>query len=467
MNQNGTTAANGGTEDMAGSEKNDSTIPWGIYVPPSTGYYTAHDNDIAGTNEGGDDADTDKLPPKTNGGYVRIVDAKGKSFPCGFTQPIGSKLETIVRKKRKRPDDDDPTDNGCDGVAAIKGACGEDNQLAAKDETEVIQQRVTITEERLHPEEALFLHLRGLLRIESKSNGEESTDNKSAETSTLPTQNLFCNMLPQCKVPLAAYLAYAHLRAQGYILTRYTEQRMKLLRLQKEQQRQNEERQQLKEQQKLEDQQNPDRSNNLEAKNLQKDNAESSEATVKKCENEDKAPLPMDKEKPTDGDSEIVSKNDNAENDGDPASATQNNSRPKDRPLRSQLTDDVAAALPPCVASLESCGTTEKANIRLTYYAYNPNARFRRSNPGMPDFGVAVVPFQSGDGNGTPFATLNSLVSMCEGAEQLEDEEDGNEHSNSSARSGIPLRVVTVADGGAVIAFAVTNGDVPSINASM
>jgi len=34
----------------------------------------------------------------------------------------------------------------------------------------------------------------------------------------------------------------------------------------------------------------------------------------------------------------------------------------------------------------------------------------------------------------------------------------------AAGRSGIPLRVVTVADGGAVVAFGVTTGEVPNIN---
>jgi hypothetical protein len=120
----------------------------------------------------------------------------------------------------------------------------------------------------------------------------------------------------------------------------------------------------------------------------------------------------------------------------------------KSRTLRLQLSDDVATAPPPCVVT-----SLDENDIRLAYYAYNPNAHFKRSNPGLPDFGVAVMPFN----NSQPtFDTLSSLVSMCEGADD----------SDINTKSGIPLRVVTVADGGAVIAFGVTNGEVPRINHS-
>ena len=54
------------------------------------------------------------------------------------------------------------------------------------------------------------------------------------------------------------------------------------------------------------------------------------------------------------------------------------------------------------------------------------------------------------------FDTLKSLVSMCESSNC---EEEGE-----NSTTGMPLRVATVADGGAVIIFGVTHGEVaPSI----
>lgn len=314
----------------------DHNMSWGVYVPPPS------------NNNNG----------QPHGGYVRIVESKGKTFPCGFSRPIGCVMETVALvggKKRSR----------------------------SSEKIEDVQKR-TITEERLHPDEALFLHLRGLLRIVSNDSGvsdEAAREQQNVTNYTaLTTQDLFCNVLKECNIPLGSFLAYSHLRAQGYILTRYTEQRMNLLCRTK-----------------------------LAMKEAMQTNGSDFEATSQM--------------------------NDNKE-------------RYKSyRTLRSQLSDDLAAAPPPCMVI-----SLDENEIRLAYYAYNPNAHFKRSNPGLPDFGVAVMPFN----NSQPtFDTLNSLVSMCEGA-------DGT----NNTKSGIPLRIVTVADGGAVIAFGVTNGEVPRINHS-
>ena len=53
------------------------------------------------------------------------------------------------------------------------------------------------------------------------------------------------------------------------------------------------------------------------------------------------------------------------------------------------------------------------------------------------------------------FDTLKSLVSMCESSNC---EEEGE-----NSTTGMPLRVATVADGGAVIIFGVTHGEVPRV----
>jgi len=195
------------------------------------------------------------------------------------------------------------------------------------------------------------------------------------------------------------------------------------------------------------------------------DDSDSYAATVPEGKNSGEDHLDsMSKKMSNNGDCESVSQNGETENGDDTISVTSINSRTKTRPLRLKLSDDVAMAPPPCVISLGSSdANTGKPKIRLAYYAYNPNARFRRSNPGMPDFGVAVMPYHSDNDNGPTFGVLNSLVSMCEEGERPEVKEDVNKCSNGAA-GGIPLRVVTVADGGAVIAFGVTNGDVPYIN---
>jgi len=303
------------------------------------------------------------------------------------------------------------------------------------DEDDEDDEKKTITEERLHPEEALFLHMRGLLRIETDPSGDPLSECRSAaNNSSMTTQDLFCKMLPDCKIPLAAYLAYAHLRAQGYILMRYTDQKLGLLCRRNRQ----------------------DRSITSE---LEKDLDSNASIPGGKRGGGDGI-LSTSKGITDNSDCQTISHSEETKQTYDNVSMTSNNARIKTCPLRSQLSDDVAKAPPPCVVTMGSDGNTGKPNICLAYYAYNPNARFKRSNPGIPDFGVAVMPYRSEYANGPTFDILNSLVSICE---ERECPDLKNMNNSSDTTSGIPLRVITVADGGAVIVFGVTNGDVPCI----
>jgi len=187
--------------------------------------------------------------------------------------------------------------------------------------------------------------------------------------------------------------------------------------------------------------------------------------TVTKNDNREGLDSVAKKKLPNNDEHEAVPQNDKAVNSEGNVCGTLTNLGAKPRPLRLQLSDDVAAAPPPCVALLQTVGDPAPPNIRLAYYAYNPNASFRRTNPGLPNFGVAVMPYHSGDGTGPSFGNLSFLVSMCEGGGgRPKPEGDADEGINDAAASGIPLRVATVADGGAVIVFGVTSGDVPSIN---
>jgi hypothetical protein len=69
------------------------------------------------------------------------------------------------------------------------------------------------------------------------------------------------------------------------------------------------------------------------------------------------------------------------------------------------------------------------------------------------------MPYNDDSRKRPTFDVLSSLVSMCEGGGGG----DVGDAAAAAGRSGIPLRVVTVADGGAVVAFGVTKGEVPSI----
>ena len=359
---------------MSRSSKGDEKLPLGVYVQPGT---TNSDN------TGSDDK------KHQHDGYVRIPDAKGRNT-CGFSRPIGTIMEAINVTSKKRSHSFISKD--LEECAKNDHNISVDEDATAKSEintNETIQQKRTITEERLHPEEALFLHMRGLLRIEY--NHED-----------MSTQDLFCRMLPECKISLAAYLAYAHLRAQGYILIRYSTERIKLL--------------------------------------------------------IDQSLHPKEKDSST-----TVEGESNNEAESTQKAEMHNSSNNSWRQAKQKLSDDVARASPPCVVLFDEWNSncSQDLKTRLAYFAYNPNSNFKRSNPGLPDFGVAIMPFHSSGARAPTFDTISALVTLCEG--KSSDGRDENDDSITTASNEIPLRIATVADCGAVIVYGVTRGDVPIV----
>ena len=156
------------------------SIPRGIYVPPPS---------VTTNLKTEDDEAVSKIDKHNHGGYVRIVDAKGKFFPCGFSRPIGTTTVIIAGKKRSRLEtttsDMCTQHTNCDD-GDINGTSN--STLDESKETEVVQQIQTITEERLHPEEALFLHLRGLLRIDSESALTTNNNNNNMNGDDKPNE---------------------------------------------------------------------------------------------------------------------------------------------------------------------------------------------------------------------------------------------------------------------------------------
>lgn len=389
----------------------DSTLPWGRYIPPSA--QDATHSPSPPPSDGDNILEVEMFPEKKHDGYIQIIDSKGKAFPCAFTRPIGSVTELVVSKKRKNPGGESDGDNGVDGE---------------QEETyeEVTEQKRTISEQRLHPEEGLFLQMRGLFRIESRPTSTEAATKEQTMDATMSTQQLFSTMLPECNIPLAAYLAFAHLRSQGYILIRYSDKRIELL-------------------------------SALIPRGVKHTEASSEDLEGDK----DDTQGDDEREDETNDDKEgVVDASKIREGDGIVPTSTSDDRSVWNRKNRTKLSDDVATASPPSVVSLEGWSRSvhndseETANPRLAYYAYNPNARFRRSNPGLPNFGVAILPYYSGDGQGPTFEVLASLVSSC----KVEPTQDGIDRGN------MPLRLLTVADGGAVVVFGATKGEVPSIN---
>ena len=92
---------------------------------------------------------------------------------------------------------------------------------------------------------------------------------------------------------------------------------------------------------------------------------------------------------------------------------------------------------------IENCAVNnqqEYKNTPLSFDVYKPNANFRRSDPGLPDFHVAVMDFSAPS---PPFNTMRYLIDAC---------------------ANIPLRLAAVSDSGTVTMFAISSGEVPKIN---
>jgi len=243
----------------------------------------------------------------------------------------------------------------------------------------------TVAKERQHPEEALFLHLRELLRIVSSSNEDDdgggyhgATTCKHGGGVTDPTSLSSSTTTPGAPEPLVDV-------GGGYDAANY-------------------------------------------------DVISPSLTDVGETTSDGKSAATVgEKRLINDVDREVALQGDGERGSGDDGTfATPSEGRPfTTRALWLQLSDDVATAPPPWVVTREGNMRTIGPGVRLAYYAYNLNAHFRRSDPGLPDFGVAVMPFND---NQPTFDALNSLVPMSEGADD----------NIGDATSGIPLVSVSV-----------------------
>lgn len=248
------------------------------------------------------------------------------------------------------------------------------------------------TYDYLFVEEALFLHERGLIDVflSSKSMNDiriKCISGPSNENNFLiGTRELYIIMLHELKIPLASYLTYALLRSQSYIVLRHSTDRLNLV----------------------------TRLEQFQSK--QKDNLED--------------PLNTKKRK-----------------------------RPRYDTLRRELRSLAFHAPTPSILGskndLEVDVNVHKANVSedsavtkkfhldedmIAFECYNPKScGFRKTNPGIPDFLVAITPLK---GDLISFSDLKSLVDKC---------------------NSIPLRVAAVAESGTVLMFSITDKGVPII----
>jgi hypothetical protein len=238
-------------------------------------------------------------------------------------------------------------------------------------------------------EEVLYLHERGVLEAyleplrtdtsNTESDAEYNEEVTDQKRTLLSTSNLYELMLHTMKVPLAVYLTYSHLRSQTYVVLRHTSHSLELLK-------------RVQEEEEI-----------SQFKNITRKETESKD---------DKASFP---------------------------------SNGKHVKMLLRL-DQFQAPIP---LILRSNNVTEDYNQYadstilfekyIAFDVFNPNGNFRKTNPGLPDFCVAISLFNE---ESTNMNTLRGLVKSCK---------------------PIPLKICAISDGGSVAMFGVSDIEVPCI----
>ena len=84
----------------------------------------------------------------------------------------------------------------------------------------------------------------------------------------------------------------------------------------------------------------------------------------------------------------------------------------------------------------------QERNLHLAWRVYNPNANFKKTNPGPPDFIVAVSSFS------LPSPTFADILALL----------------RNECQGSIPLKLASVSDSGTVLMFAIADYGVPDRN---
>jgi hypothetical protein len=242
-------------------------------------------------------------------------------------------------------------------------------------------------------EEVLYLHERGVLeaysdRITSEttntgSSTDDSAESKDEERTLLSTSNLYELMLHTLKVPLAVYLTYSHLRSQTYIVLRHTTQSFELLKAVQEEE-------EMARLNKIKPKENETNDSNIRSK--QKDDRNVKKAKMLLRRDQFQAPIPL------------IFRSNYVTEDSDTSTY-------KSLPLEKYIAFDV----------------------------FHPNSNFRKTNPGLPDFCVAICLFND---ETIKMSILRQLVKNCD---------------------QIPLKICTISDGGSIAMFGVSVTAAPCI----
>ena len=310
----------------------------------------------------------------------RVVIRKGRTFVSG-----GFGIDVCLRKTRAVLErfEGDCTQNQDDTLPQQREEHGGEGKNINSG-SNVDQQRRSHHDQSqttyLFAEETLFLHERGLLQV-LHPNGID----------VMSSKELF-RLLEELGFPLPIYLTYAYLRSQTFIVLRHADVQWPL------------------KDGGIRDKNNDTEDNSLETERTNED-GHAEEHTQCRFYTTDKNRRKLDLRQKR-------------------LEAT----TPK-------MLDDSFGVLLDLPADSDSFPCSSSS---IAFDVFNPNSKFRKSNPGRPDYYVAVS-FYNG---GPPSPTFDALIQLLQSCE------------------GIPLRLATVSDSGTVIMFGITDVAVPRIESS-
>ena len=272
-------------------------------------------------------------------------------------------------------------------------------------------------------EEVLFLHERGLVEVYDED-----------EKQRLDSKDLFA-MLPKLGVAFPVYLTYAHLRAQTYIVMRHAPRRLDIVDALAEKSVRKRKRDE-KEEEKSGDV-------NIAAASMAASTTSEKEQIIEKKGCLDKTGS-AEVTKPRETRGANLKRRLRAVEFNAPApilmrstdavekwSQHLSSARSGDNGHQEPVAAEEQHAVPGACSLPSTCP--------IAFHVYGPNSAFKRTDPGRPDFCVAIASYAEAS---PCFGSINALVSIAR---------------------GVPVRISTVADGGTVVMFSLTDYGVPPI----
>jgi hypothetical protein len=387
----------------------------------------------------------------------RIIYTKGKavsSFGVSWTTSIQVQVQDPVTMAEDTAMKDAPTD--------ISSNINSNNNNSNNSNNNNIKKK-TLTAEYLFIEEVLFLHERGLLQVYQNNNDEQQQQQNQQQNQNHPqqqqeqqilnTQDLYEIMLHQLHIPLQVYLTYSYLRSQTYIVLRHTIDRLSII------------------------------------KSLMVHNSNSDGNSNDNSNNKGGAGVGVDVDVDVDGQKERKTrKRSHKDQLKQLRLDLRNDTFHAPIPFVFGTTNDTTTTTTTTATTLEAPNvnmeknTETKTKTKITptnnikknssreiaFDVYKPNSNYKKSNPGIPDFYVAIANYAQPS---PPFVKIKELIEVCYDDDSTNDGNDGNEgqsqgqsQGNNRRGNSIPIRMAVVADGGTVLMFGLTDYGVPSLN---